>query len=211
MIRRSRRIVPAILIAGILLTACVAVIVSLVQRLTGAREYLSYDEIAQYLHDLTWDDPLVAAVAVAAVALGAVLLLAAVIPGRALVLPLDAVADDDIEAGVARRDLQATLRSAAVSVNGVRSAQVQVRRARVTVTARTDLHDREDLADEICGVVGARIQQTGRPVKKVGVRLRGPRPAAQQRGKDRQSGETARRSTAAAPPTPGVPAPRTGA
>ncbi|MGW5383257.1 DUF6286 domain-containing protein [Nocardia sp. NPDC003963] len=211
MIRRPRRVVPATLIAGTLLAVCIAVIVSLVQRLTGTREYLSYDDIAGYLHGLTWDDPLVAAVAVAAIALGAGMLLAAVIPGRALVLPLNAAADDGIEAGVARRDLRSILRVAAVSVTGVRSAHVQIRRARVTVVARTDLHDREGLAEEICDVVGTRIQQIGRPVKKVGVRLRGPEPEAQQRGRDRQSGETVRTSTATGPPTTGVPSPRTGA
>ncbi|GGL46804.1 DUF6286 domain-containing protein [Nocardia jinanensis] len=217
MIRRPRRTVPAILSAGILLAACIAVIVALIQRLTGTHEYLSYDSVARYLHGLTWDDPVVAAVAVAAIAIGALMLLAAVLPGRARVLPLNADTADGIEAGVDRRDLRAMLRVAANSVSGVHSARVKIRRTTVTVTARTDLHNREGMAEEICDVVGTRVQQIGRPVKKVGVRLRGPQRTVRDRRKNRQSHEMLRRSPTHADPRARVPiaaetpSPRTGA
>lgn len=213
MIRRPRRTVPAVSAALLLLAAGLAVTVSLIQRLTGNREFLSYDSIARHLHDLTWDDPLVAAAALVAVVLGVLLLLAAVLPGRATVLPLSSGDPPDrIDGGVRRKDLSAVLRAAANSIAGVHSARVRIRRHTVTVTARTDLHENQGLADRICELVGVRAREAGFPVRKVRAGLHAPAPTARDRRREQQSRRMVLRRSAApgGPLTSGPVPPRTG-
>lgn len=209
MIRRPRRTVLAVLIALLLLVACLAVIVSLIQRLTGSREFFSYHSAARELHALSWDNPLVAAAALIAVAIGVLLLLAAVLPGRATVLPLrHAGPADRIAAGVHRKDLCAVLGAAANSVAGVHSARVRIRRHTVTVTARTDLHDSQGLADRVCDAVGNRVQEIGYPVRKVRAGLHAPTLTARDRHRPRR--EVSRRTGAGGTDPVAVVSPGTG-
>lgn len=105
MIRRPRRVVPAVLIALAALTLCVVVTVSLVGRLLGRTEVVSYDSIAQRMHDTHWGDGVVLDAGVAAAVLGLILLLLAVLPGRPVVVALDDV--DGSAAGMSRRSLRA--------------------------------------------------------------------------------------------------------
>ncbi|AVH22636.1 DUF6286 domain-containing protein [Nocardia cyriacigeorgica] len=173
MIRRPRRTWPAIVIAVVVLAACVAVTVSLVQRLTGTKEYVSYDSVAGELHGITWNELPVLIGGVVALLIGVVLLVIALLPGRAKVLPLTGP-DDGIQAGVSRSGLRTLLRSSAGRVDGVTSARVKVRRDTVTVIARTDRHDNAGLADAICATVTDRVHQLGRPVKRVKAKLHAP-------------------------------------
>ncbi|MBF6086874.1 DUF2964 family protein [Nocardia cyriacigeorgica] len=173
MIRRPRRTWPAIVIAVVVLAACVAVTVSLVQRLTGTKEYVSYDSVAGELHGITWNELPVLIGGIVALLIGVVLLVIALLPGRAKVLPLTG-SDDGIQAGVSRSGLRTLLRSSAGRVDGVTSARVKVRRDTVTVIARTDRHDNAGLADAICATVTDRVHQLGRPVKRVKAKLHAP-------------------------------------
>ncbi|MFE3443531.1 DUF6286 domain-containing protein [Nocardia sp. NPDC059180] len=173
MIRRPRRAWPAVAIAVVVLAACVAVTVSLVQRLTGTHEYLSYDSVAGEVHGITWNELPVLVGAIVALAIGVLLLVIALLPGRAKVLPL--TGDDGIEAGVSRSGLRTLLCTSATGVDGVSSARVKVRRDVVTVIARTDRHDNAGLADTICDTVTGRVQQLGHPVKRVKAKLHGPK------------------------------------
>ncbi|WP_328394418.1 DUF6286 domain-containing protein [Nocardia sp. NBC_00416] len=184
MIRRSRRTLPATLVALVLLGGCVAVIVSLVQRLRDTGEYISYNTVARYVHETAWSDLPVLFAALAAVVIGVLLVAAAVFPGRARVLPL--TAEDpagDLDAGVRRGDLAAMLRGAATRVDGVESARIRIRRDTVTVTARTDRHNQDGMAEEVCAALRARIQQVGRPVRRVRTELHGPKSPTVKRGR----------------------------
>ncbi|MEU7144813.1 DUF6286 domain-containing protein [Nocardia sp. NPDC046473] len=172
--RRPRRVIPAIMVAVLLLAACVAVAVSLIQRLIGAHEYLSYDTVAADLHGMTWHDMPVLAVGVAAVVFGFVLLALALWPGRAAVLPLDT--DDGMSAGVTRGGLRTALRSTAASVDGVSSARIRLRRKGVKVSARTDRAGADGLPEEICETLTRRVQEIGpQPVRRVRAKLHGPK------------------------------------
>ncbi|WP_280235170.1 DUF6286 domain-containing protein [Nocardia cyriacigeorgica] len=174
MIRRPRRAWPAVVIAVVVLAACVAVTVSLVQRLTDTHEYISYDSVAGEVHGITWNELPVLIGGVVALAIGVVLLVIALLPGRAKVLPLTGH-EDGMEAGVSRSGLRTLLRTSATGVDGVTSARVKVRRDVVTVVARTDRHDSAGLADTICDTVTGRVQQVGHPVKRVKAKLHGPK------------------------------------
>ncbi|MBF6326907.1 DUF6286 domain-containing protein [Nocardia transvalensis] len=155
--RRPRRVVPAVVVALTLLAGCVIVALSLIQRLTGASEFISYDGVMNRLHETTWGDPRGAGVGVAALAAGVMLVALAVLPGRSIVVPL--VADDEVTAGVGRRGLHEALRAAAQSVDGVRSARVRLRRKRIRITARHD--GGVELAHSVRAAVEERLSRIG--------------------------------------------------
>ncbi|WP_174361637.1 DUF6286 domain-containing protein [Nocardia paucivorans] len=174
MSRRPRRVVPAVLVASTLLGMCVAVGVSLVQRLIGVREYMSYDRVAYELHGRTWDEPQVLAVGSAVAVIGALLLVTALLPGRARVLPLTDSRPDGIEAGIGRRDLRALLRHSAMEVEGVVSARVRIRRDLALAIVRTDRRSHDDMAAAVCSVLGERVREVGAPLRRVHARVHGP-------------------------------------
>lgn len=173
MIRRPRRSVPAALTALAILVLCALVATMAIQLIGGRPPVVSYAAIAAALHRSQWRD-LVVAIAGGAVALaGLVLLLAALIPGRATVLPLDGA---DPQAGVSRRSLVLTLRGAAAAVEGVARVTLAVRGnkvPKVRVRARADRVDDTGVAEAIRAAVDARIDQlspANRPLVRVRVR-----------------------------------------
>ncbi|WP_227996020.1 DUF6286 domain-containing protein [Nocardia australiensis] len=157
MIRRPRRAVPAIVLALVLLAASVAVVVSLVQKLVGVHEFVSYDRVADELHGLTWNEAPVLAAGVVAMVIGVVLLVVALVPGRPVVLPM--AAEEGIHAGLTRAGLHAALRHTASSVEGVRTARVRLRRKAVKISAGTDRTDAAGLAEEVCEAVTRRVHE----------------------------------------------------
>lgn len=174
MTRRPRRVVPAIVLAVLLLAGCAAVAVSLLQRLLGAREFVSYDTVATHLHGLTWNELPVLVVGIAAAVLGFVLLGLALWPGRPAVLPL--AAEDGLTAGVTRGGLRTALRSAAGGVDGVDSARIRLRRKGVQVSARTARTGTDAMPAAICATLTRRVQEIGpQPVRRVRAKVRGPK------------------------------------
>ncbi|NKY34591.1 hypothetical protein HGA13_16130 [Nocardia speluncae] len=171
MIRRSRRTLPAVLVALVLAAVCVAVIVSLAQRAAGAPEYLSYDTVARELHATTWGEWPVLVAALVLLTVGALLLVAAVLPGRPRLLPLHT--GDGMDTGVPSGDLRALLRDDAATVHGVNSARISLRRGTVRAVVDTDLHrGHTKMADEVCAVLSNRIQELGPPLRRVQVRVK---------------------------------------
>jgi hypothetical protein len=157
--RRPRRALPAIVVALLLLAVCVAVVGVLVQHLTGTREFVSYADIVARLHAVAWADRRVAVGGVLAIAAGLALLLPALLPGRAVVLPL--AGDDGFTAGVGRRGLRRALRDAARAVDGVHAARVRLRRKKVRVTIRTAYVHAAGLSERVGVAVGERITRIG--------------------------------------------------
>ncbi|MFI6869482.1 DUF6286 domain-containing protein [Nocardia sp. NPDC050406] len=159
MIRRPRRVVTAALVAIALLALCVAVAVALIQRLAGAREFVSYDSVATRLHDTTWGDPLVLAVGIGVALLGAVLVASALVPGRATVIPLEPV--DGSAAGIERRSLRTALRRSALGVGGIDSARVRLRGKTIRVSANSDRVDIHDLPETVRAAVADTLDRIG--------------------------------------------------
>ncbi|MCM6776348.1 DUF6286 domain-containing protein [Nocardia sp. CDC159] len=157
--RSPRRVAPAVLVALIGLACCAVVVLSLLQRLTGAGEFVSYDGVANRLHEITWADSRGLAAGLIAGVAGVALLALALLPGRSILVPL--VADDEIAAGVGRRGLDAALRAAAQSVEGVRSARVRLRRKRVRITAKASHAHPPELPDAVRAAVDERIGSIG--------------------------------------------------
>jgi len=160
-IRRPRRGIPATLTALVVLVACALIATISIQLLTGRPPLISYPTIADNLHRAQWRDLAVAVVAGVVALVGLVLLLAALVPGKAMVLPLDAAdtAGTGLTAGVSRRSLRSTLRIAADSVDGIASTTLRLRGNTITVVARADRTDDTGLADAVREAVGARVDQ----------------------------------------------------
>ncbi|MFD4248922.1 DUF6286 domain-containing protein [Amycolatopsis thermoflava] len=158
MIRRPRRSLPASLSAVALLAASALVATSAIQMLAGRQPLISYDAVAETLHTTRWDSWGALLAGAVAAALGLVLLLAAVLPGSATVIPLD---DDGngLDAGASRRGLRTTLSAAAAGVDGVSRARLAVRRHRVTANVRTDRASAEGLADAVYTALERRIAE----------------------------------------------------
>ncbi|UGT41670.1 DUF6286 domain-containing protein [Nocardia yamanashiensis] len=159
MIRRSRRAGVATVVALALVALCVAVIVSLAQRLSGNREFVSYDSLAARLHGTEWGDPLVFGVGAAVALLGLALLVAAVLPGRAVVVPLRPLDGD--AAGIERRSLRSALRRSADAVPGVSAARIKLRGKAVSVSAASDRTDVRELPDTVHRAVTAAFERIG--------------------------------------------------
>jgi hypothetical protein len=140
--RRSRRALPATLTAFVLLAASVLVAVCAIQLALGERPLLPYDSLVGSLHDMTWSAREVAVASGVVAAIGLLLLLVAVVPGKARTAALDE------HTAVSVRGLRNALRSAA-QVDGVESAAVKVRRRRVRAVVRTRRSVADGLGDAV--------------------------------------------------------------
>ncbi|MEV6362515.1 DUF6286 domain-containing protein [Nocardia asteroides] len=156
MTRRPRRVIPAVLAAVILCGAAVLVAVSLIQRLTGTREWVSYDSLAARLHDTTWGSAWVLATGIVVAVLGLALLAVAALPGKPVVLALEA--GDGLEAGITRRSLRHALADATGRVDGLDKSRVALRRKKIHVKGRTH-HTAEHTAREVGQAVAERLDR----------------------------------------------------
>ncbi|GHE81869.1 hypothetical protein GCM10017786_10570 [Amycolatopsis deserti] len=173
MTRRSRRSLAATLVALIGVIGCVLVATSAVQLLLGERPVLDYDAVAAWLHATRWEALPVAIGGGLLAAVGLVVLLAAVLPGRALVLPLSGGSSRVVKAGASRRSITGSLRSAAESADGVESAKVRLRRGSVTAKVRGGRLAADDVATQVRQAMEDqldRIAPARRPRVKVRVR-----------------------------------------
>jgi hypothetical protein len=170
--RRPRRGVPAVLTAVVLVSACALVATVAIQTLLGRTPVIGYRAAADALHGVRWSDLPPALAGGAAVVLGLVLLLAAVLPGTPTVLPLD---DDEtaIESGASRRSYRSTLRAAASSVDGVSGAALSLGRRKVAAVVRTDRTNTDGLAEAVRASLDHRLDQitpSSRPELKIKIK-----------------------------------------
>ncbi|WP_067689967.1 DUF6286 domain-containing protein [Nocardia jejuensis] len=133
MIRKPRRVVPAVLVALAFLALCLIATVSLIQKLTGDKELVSYDSLADRLQHTQWGNTGVLAVGVLTAAAGVALLVVALVPGRPVVLPLEDI--DGNPAGITRRSLCSEVRGDTESVRGIDSARVRLGGRKIRVSA----------------------------------------------------------------------------
>ncbi|GLY53567.1 DUF6286 domain-containing protein [Lentzea sp. NBRC 102530] len=172
MTRRSRRALPATLTALVLLAVSVLVAVTAVQLALGEPPWLPYDSLIDRLHSTPWSAREVAVAGGVAAAIGLVLLLIAIVPGRPRTAALDQ------HTAVSVRGLRNALRSAAV-VDGVESAAVKVRRRRVRTVVRTRRAVVDGLDEAVRTAVESRVGEfaLARPPRVV-VRVKALRSAS---------------------------------
>ncbi|WNV88448.1 DUF6286 domain-containing protein [Umezawaea sp. Da 62-37] len=149
MIRRPRRSVPATLTAIVLLAVCVATATWTVQKLIGRTPYVP-------LPNPHWNDLSVAIAGGVLAVLGLVMLMAAVLPGKPMVVPLT---EDESDAGASTRSLRTTLQAAADSVDGVTATKLKVRRGKVIAKVRTNRTNTDGLDDAVRAALDQRLSQ----------------------------------------------------
>jgi hypothetical protein len=160
------------LTALVALVLCALLATVAIQLISGRPPVLDYQSVAANLHRAQWRDLAVAITGGVVALVGLVLLLAAVIPGRAMVLPLGAD-ETDLVAGVSRRSLLLTLRSAAGAVEGVAKVRLALRGRTIAVVAHADRTDDTGIADALRSAIQGRIEQLApatTPTVKVRVR-----------------------------------------
>ncbi|PRY37902.1 DUF6286 domain-containing protein [Umezawaea tangerina] len=149
MIRRPRRSVPATLTAVVLLAVCAAVATWTVQQLIGRTPFVA-------LPNPHWNDLGVAIAGGGLAVLGLVLLLAAILPGKPMVVPLT---EDESDAGASTRSLRSTLQAAADSVDGVTATKLKVRRGKVIARVRTNRISTDGLDEAVRAALERRLGQ----------------------------------------------------
>ncbi|WP_049561189.1 DUF6286 domain-containing protein [Nonomuraea sp. SBT364] len=176
-LRRSNRVLrpartPAAVLVALLLTAalgltCAEVVASL---LGAPLRWVPVNRAAELASASTWAQ--LDAVAVAFCGAGAVLLLLALLPGRSRLVPVE-TGDPLIVIGITRSGLRRTLRAVAQDVDGVRRAQVRLRRRRIEVTVVTGAESSGTMLRQVGNAVGDRLAGVGTlAAGEVVVRLR---------------------------------------
>ncbi|WP_445400130.1 DUF6286 domain-containing protein [Streptomyces sp. LE64] len=120
------------------------------------------------------DDPAVLVGAGVAAALGLLLLVLALTPGRRGLLPMR-TPDPDLRVALDRKAAAMTLRDRAVEVSGVQSVRVRVRRRRVDARAVSHFRDLDEVRGDLDSVLTEGIDHLGlaRP-PSLGLRVRRP-------------------------------------
>jgi uncharacterized protein DUF6286 len=172
---RPRRVFPAALTASLLTVAGASAATQVISAMLG-RPVLRPAVTAPAGHllgTLRWSDPAALATGAAMAAGGLLLVLSALLPGRARTV---ALAGDDPEfvMGVRRRSLRTTLRAAVLDVPGVTGASVRLRgrmRLRARVRAVSGFHDAGCMEEQVAEAVSDRLALLD-PVRTVRVCVR---------------------------------------
>jgi hypothetical protein len=173
---RPRRMVPAMIVAAVLVVVSALAAAGIIAVLAGRRlDILHADAIGRWLAGLSWSDPVAKVVGAVVVLVGLLLVVIAIVPGRPRVVALNC-AEPDVVAGITRRGLRCVAAVAASDVDGVDRVRTKARGRRVRVKVTTPLRDSAD-----AGAVAGRTRQAvekalddldlARPVR-VAVRLR---------------------------------------
>jgi hypothetical protein len=173
-IRRPRRTLPATIVALVVLAICVLVVVAVVQDLLGQTPFLGLDQLLAVTSTQHWNSAATVAAAVVAAVIGLVLLLLAIRPGPATVLPLARYEIDGrpgADAGVRRATLAKDLATTAEAVAGVSRAEVTARRRRVTATVRVAAAEPAAVPGHVRERLEARLTEIG-PAPRPRVRVR---------------------------------------
>ncbi|HEY3754435.1 MAG TPA: DUF6286 domain-containing protein [Pseudonocardiaceae bacterium] len=181
MTRLPRRTVPAMIVALLVLAACVLVAVCCLQALSGHPPVVSWHQVTDLGRRYHWHDAAVLTVGGVAAGLGLILLVCALLPGRPTVLPLGPVTPDpdtEPDEGIASRGLRQALYRSATAPDGVSGAELSLRHRQVAVrvdTPRAEPAAVQDIRERVTEAVSESIDRLAladRPGVRVRVRTR---------------------------------------
>ncbi|WP_439657609.1 DUF6286 domain-containing Asp23/Gls24 family envelope stress response protein [Lentzea sp. HUAS TT2] len=153
--RRPRRSTPATLTAVVLLAACAFVAVIAIQMILEQTPWVSYQSVADAVHNTHWNDLVPAIAGGGAALLGFILLLTAILPGKRTVLPLEG----ELDSGASRCSYRSTLRAAASAVDGVSGAKLKLKGRKAVVKVSTDRTNTDGIADAVRDAISHRLDQ----------------------------------------------------
>jgi hypothetical protein len=153
------------LVALVLLLGGLLGAVEIVLALLGQPAWLvPHGAVAAWLRQQSWDSSLVRLILAALALLGLLLLVAALRRGRPRTLTLPArpgQTPSGVTVSASRRGAEAWLEAAARRTNGVRGADVRLRRRRAKVTVRTANRSHGNLGADVTDVVRDRLAALG--------------------------------------------------
>lgn len=155
MIRRHRRVLPATIVALVLLATMVLLVASCVQLLLGQPPLIPFATLAATGTSLQWDGGAVLAAGVGVAVVGLVLLACAWTRGAATVVPL--AATEHSTAGTTAHSLRHAVADSARAVDGVHAASATVTPRRVRATVATPLRDATGLREQVETAVGEQL------------------------------------------------------
>ncbi|MBV9795279.1 MAG: hypothetical protein JO016_15220 [Actinobacteria bacterium] len=153
---RPRRAGPAIVVSALLAVATGLIAAYLISKYVGHQVHVLPSGLFQAGHQLHWDDQRSLVASGVACALGLVLIGYALRPGRHRVVPVASQHPRSVVA-VTRGGLRRYLAGGALTVDGIASAKVRVRRRRAQVFAASSLRDTEGLAAQVETAVNERL------------------------------------------------------
>jgi hypothetical protein len=146
---RSQRVVPAMVVAAVVGAGLVTFVIDVVAVWTIGHSLIwPYRDMAARMRHTTWSDTPIIAIAAAITAVGVLLLIAAVVPGRKKLLDLDADRPATA-AGISARHLRRALRRVTIRLDGVGDVTVNLRRHRAQLDVTTPYRDPGDLAGTV--------------------------------------------------------------
>jgi uncharacterized membrane protein len=144
--RRPRRSLPAAIVTLLVLGVCVVVAITEIETLVGYPPLVPFPRAASYGQGLRFSDlPVIIAGSVAA-AVGLILLICGLVPGKHTVLPLSRTETETPRvdsAGVTRRRLAAALRFTLVETDGVAKVRTKLTRRKLKAKVKTERRDPE--------------------------------------------------------------------
>ncbi|WP_433244033.1 DUF6286 domain-containing protein [Streptosporangium sp. CA-135522] len=154
---RPRRVVPAVITAAVMTLLGVLVAVEAISALLGNPvRWVPYDRMLGWASSTPWSDPRVMLGASVVTALGLLLVLLALVPGRPRLIPVR-TGDPELIIGVQRRGFVRSLAHAARQVQGIDHAQARLRGGTAQVTVRTPMRDTTGLAEDVRRAVTERV------------------------------------------------------
>jgi hypothetical protein len=152
-----RRVLPALLTAAVLAVAAITVLIDIIAVQTGHRRLIwPYQQIATWGRTHPWNTTLVVVIAAVLTAMGVLLIMAALIPGKPTLIALD-TGEPNLVAGTSRRSLARTLSEAARSVDGISAAKAKPRRRTLRVKATSRLRDPAGQQEQVTAAVTFRL------------------------------------------------------
>jgi hypothetical protein len=167
-------VVPAAIVAIVLLAVAVLTVWTCVDVLRGGPPLVPFGALAERVSQLQWNDPVVLTAGGVLALLGLVLLGCALLPGTPNVLSL-ADMGEQTGAGATRRSVRHAVARAAGGVDGVAGATAKVGTGRVRVSVTTPLRNTGDLLGRVRAAVGERLTTIAlrrAPAIKVRIRRR---------------------------------------
>jgi hypothetical protein len=155
---RPRRVLPALIVATLLAIAGILTATMVISTATGHHDVLFAAAAAQAGRQLHWQDPATLAIAAAATAIGTILIVLGLVPGRGTMVAI-ASPDPQTVTGITRYGLRRYLAAAATEVDGISRARVKIRTRRVRVKASSPLRDAPGLSGQVKAAVTSRLEE----------------------------------------------------
>jgi len=164
---RPSRVIPAAIVAGLMVLVGAAAVIAAIGRLASGRTDSATTAVLRWLAAMHWNDPAVLVLAGLLAVAGVVLIIAAVAPGRyngSELAVQPPAGSDTVKVGILdvvlpKRSLERLVSNQVGTVDGVDQVQVRARPRRLRVEVATATRYTDDVKRQVCEVVDQTLHQ----------------------------------------------------